>query len=226
MPVYNEEASVRKVVFEWFDGIACCEQNFVFLAMDDGSRDQTLKILNELQSKLGKRLLISTHTNRGHGQTCLEGYRKAGELGADWIMQIDSDGQCDPQYFHKLWKLRTAAQVIYGVRKNRDDGFRRVVASEILRWSILLRFGTWIADPNVPYRLMRTAEIIPLVERIPSSFHLANVALALLCAKKGLMTNTVPIRFLERYGGEPTVPFGNFASKALELFQQLGRLLK
>lgn len=224
MPVYNEEASVRKVAKEWFEEISCWEESFVFLAVDDGSTDRTPSILARLSEQLGPRLRVLRKPNGGHGQACLFGYREAAALGAEWIMQIDSDGQCDPQYFHRLWRLRGQADLVYGVRRRRDDGFRRVLASAVLRWSLFLRFGCFLADANVPYRLMRTKAVLPRVERIPASFDLANIALAFLCAREGVPTRHVPIRFLERYGGEPKVRMANFATKAGQLFRQLGGL--
>lgn len=224
MPVYNEEASVRKVVKEWFEEVSCWEENFLFLALDDGSTDHTPAILERLAGQLGSRFRILRKTNSGHGQTCIEGYRKAAELDAEWIMQIDSDGQCDPQYFHRLWRERGEADVVYGVRRRRDDGWRRMIASAVLRWALFARLGILVPDANVPYRLMRTSAVMPLVERIPKDFSLGNIALACLCAKAHLRTRHVPIRFGERYGGEPSVPLSKFAVKAFELFWQIRRL--
>ena len=48
MPVYNEQASVRKAVGEWFNEVENWTENFVFLAIDDGSRDETLRVPNRL----------------------------------------------------------------------------------------------------------------------------------------------------------------------------------
>lgn len=49
MPVYNEQASIRKVVREWFEEIQNWTENFVFLVIDDGSKDRTLDILQTLR---------------------------------------------------------------------------------------------------------------------------------------------------------------------------------
>ena len=56
-------------------------------------------------------------------------------------------------------------------------------------------------------------------------FFLANVALAaLLVADSTIRHGAVPIRFLERFGGEPSVPFSKFAGKGLELVGQLKQI--
>lgn len=226
MPVFNEQASVRKVVTEWFSEIQNWTEDFVFLALDDGSQDNTRQVLEKLRDQLGLRLEIVSRSNRGHGQTCLEGYRTALERGIPWVFQIDSDGQCDPQYFFRFWRLREKCDVIYGVRKKRDDGWRRVVASRVLRITLALTCGVNCVDANVPYRLMRTESLRDVLNRIPADFFLANVALAVLLRREGKASEgRVPIRFRERYGGEPSVALGKFGSKAGELVRQLRALL-
>lgn len=221
MPVYNEQASVCKVVMEWFMELENWTENFVFLAINDGSKDGTLHILRRLREKLGPRLEIVDRENRGHGQSCIQGYKTAIERGVPYVLQIDSDGQCDPQFFFRFWRMRERFDVIYGKRKRRDDGIRRVIASMVLR-SVLLSFcGVNCVDANVPYRLMKMSSCAAAIGKIPASFFLANVALAVLLRKTpGISQGVVNIRFRERYGGEPSVPFSRFATRAKELVNQ------
>ncbi|MGE9269161.1 MAG: glycosyltransferase family 2 protein [Verrucomicrobiales bacterium] len=224
MPVFNEEASVRKVVTEWFPVLDRVVGSFVLLAIDDGSSDGTPDCLRELKEELGAKFEWIRRGNRGHGQTCLEGYRCAMERGIPFVHQIDSDGQCDPVYFEEFWSRREDFEVIYG-RRIRADGFRRVVASGVLRVALQVLAGVSCVDPNVPYRLMQTRACGSAIQAIPRDFFLANVALAVVLRRtSGLRHGSVPIRFLPRYGGEPSVPFSKFAVKAVELFRQLRSL--
>jgi glycosyltransferase involved in cell wall biosynthesis len=226
LPVYNEQASVRKVVMEFFEEIENWTERFVFLALDDGSTDNTPAVLARLQTQLGPRFEVLRHANRGHGQTCLAGYREAAARGIPLILQIDSDGQCDPQYFFRFWRLRDRADVIYGSRTRRDDGIRRVVASFVLRFFLLIAFRVNCVDANVPYRLMKTEKIAPLVDRIGPEFNLANIGLAVALRRaQGIVQARVPIRFRERYGGEPSVKLSLFGRKAMELFRNIRQML-
>jgi glycosyltransferase involved in cell wall biosynthesis len=217
LPVFNEQASVRKVVLEWFQEIENWTENFSFLCFNDGSNDDTHKILKRLNEQLGSRLEVLNHTNRGHGQTCLTGYRLACERHIPHVLQIDSDGQCDPQYFFRFWRLREKFDVIYGIRARRDDGWRRVLASLILKTVLLANQRVHCADANVPYRLIRTEKLLPIIKKIPTDFFLANVALAVLLKKARWTHHHIPIRFRERYGGEPSVKLGKFTEKAFQL---------
>jgi dolichol-phosphate mannosyltransferase len=225
MPVYNEEASVGAVVGEWMPVLEALGERFVLLALDDGSRDGTVDVLRALQLRFPDRLVVSSHANRGHGQTCLEGYRHASALGASFVLQIDSDGQCDPRFLQELWRLRHGSTVIYGVRTRREDGVIRMAMSRALRALLHLRFGVDCRDANVPYRMMRTAAVIEAVNAIPASFDLANVALAALLASSGCTQSHVPITFRRRHGGRPSVSWPAFAGKALALYRDLAALL-
>lgn len=226
MPVYNEQASVRKVVTEFFSEIENWTERFVFLALDDGSADETPRVLNRLREQLGPRFEIIRHTNRGHGQTCLAGYRAAIERGIPFVLQIDSDGQCDPQYFFRFWRLREKTDVIYGLRTRRDDGMRRMIASMVVRMLLLGAFGVICLDSNVPYRLMRTEKLQPLLDRVPADFSLANIGLAVMMRRDPAWRHAyVPIHFRERYGGEPSVKLTLFGRKAVQLYMDIRRML-
>lgn len=224
MPAYNEQESVRKVVLEWFAELECWTDRFVFLAIDDGSLDGTHHALECLRDRLGPRFELLRHGNRGHGQSCLVGYRMACERGIPWVLQIDSDGQCDPQFFHRFWRDRSRYDVIYGHRWRRDDGVRRMIASMVLKATLAFSCRTWCRDANVPYRLMQTHRLLTVLDTIPQEFVLANVALAVQLRRHGWNEGCVPIRFRDRYAGTPSVRLGQFGCKARQLVQQLQAL--
>jgi dolichol-phosphate mannosyltransferase len=227
IPVYNEEASIKKVILEWVTELDGWMDEFRILVVDDGSTDKTPAILKSLSERFPRQVEVLTKANAGHGQACLTGYREAAARGAEFVLQIDSDGQCDPQYFHRLWRMRERFDVIYGVRKRRDDGWRRVFASFVLKIFLLVLFQKHCRDSNVPYRLMRVERARPAWEKIGPEFNLVNIALSLILeADPKVRAGYVPIRFRERYGGEPKVKVGQFYKRALELRGQLAHLLR
>jgi len=223
IPVFNEQASIVRVIDEWFPVLEQEVGNFTLLAIDDGSSDETGVILQSMTTELGERFQIISRPNRGHGQTCLEGYRIALERNIPFVLQIDSDGQSDPRHFTHFWNLRHRFDVIYG-KRTRQDGFRRILASAILRALLRLLAGVDCVDANVPYRLMNTVACGGGIQRVPSNVFLANIALAVILRKNpSIRHGEVPIGFPPRHGGEPSVPFLKFAAKGIELFQQMKR---
>jgi Glycosyltransferases involved in cell wall biogenesis len=221
MPVYNEATAIRGVVEEWLPVLGGIRG--VLLVMDDGSTDGTSEILRELQQRHADRMEVIRHANRGHGQTVLEGYRTACDRGVEFVFQIDSDGQCDPKFFPEVWRLRKDFDVIYGRRVVRQDGWKRKVATWVVRLAVFCSTGVICEDANTPYRLMRAERLPDVVKRIPPTFDLANIALAVELKRARWRHASVPIVFRPRLAGESKVPFSRFVFKAFELVGDLVR---
>ena len=224
LPIYNEQVSLPLVVRDWFATLDRHAPDFLLLAIDDGSNDGTKRILDSLATECGDRLEVVSRPNRGHGQTCIEGYRVALDRKIRFILQIDSDGQSDPRYFAEFWKAREEHDVIYG-KRSRQDGLRRIFASCVLR--VLLRLLTRVdcVDANVPYRLMNSSACADGIRSISPEFFLANIALAVALKRNpAIRHGRIDITFPSRIGGEASVPFSKFAIKAIELFRQLKTL--
>jgi dolichol-phosphate mannosyltransferase len=223
VPVYNEEDAIAPVLSEWRAELARTvgDGRFLILVVDDGSTDSTPERL----AALGwPELRVHRHANRGHGQSCLVGYIEASRMGAIHVFQIDSDGQCDPAGFARVWELRGRAASVYGRRTSRDDGMARRFISGVLRASLKIARRTRLNDTNVPFRLYRAPLAAAAAARIPADFSLANIAMALLLEPEGFLE--VPIHFRDRVGGHPTVRLWGFVPKALRLHRDLFRLGK
>ncbi len=216
IPVYNEQECIVSVLEEWRAAISGSVSKFIIIVVDDGSTDSTperLKALNWPELRLHR------HANRGHGQSCLVGYQLAADLGAAHVFQIDSDGQCDPTAFTRIWSRRAEAPAIYGRRRNRDDGVARQIISFVLKCMLKLSWHTRLNDANVPYRLYKTDVVAKTASRVPSTFDLANIGLALLMEPLGFVEEPIPFR--DRLGGHPSVRWLGFAKKAKRLIKDL-----
>jgi dolichol-phosphate mannosyltransferase len=219
MPVYNEEEALPLVVNAWIPQLRKLLPNFTLLILNDGSKDKTWQILEYLQATYAEIKAIDK-PNSGHGQTCIYGYNYSLQQGADWIFQIDSDGQCDPMFFEKLLAQTTKHKAVYGFRMNRDDGFQRFLVSRVVSFFVFFATNYWIRDANVPYRLMHRSTLEKFAKEIPSDFHLSNILLAVL-QKKYFGIKWVNIHFRDRCGGTPSVKTSLFAKHGLTLFKQL-----
>jgi dolichol-phosphate mannosyltransferase len=219
VPVYNEEETIIPVLEEWRSELAKHTSSLGIIVINDGSTDGTASSLASLD---WPELHVHTHTNRGHGQSCLAGYQLAAALRAQFVFQIDSDGQCDPAGFPGVWNRRAESVAIYGRRTSRDDGWSRKLITRVLRFSLKWIYRTRLNDTNVPFRLYPAALASETAGRIPESFELANIAMALLLEPRGYQE--VPIHFRDRAGGHASVRWTGFIKKALRLFRDLKHL--
>lgn len=226
MPVYNESENICRVVAEWCDAFRTLEIRYTFLLIDDGSVDKTLSLLGEMEA--GREdLVVVTKPNSGHGRSCRLGYNLCAGSGVPWVLQIDSDGQCDPRYFREFWEKRKGADCVFGVRTKRDDGWARSLTSKICRWSATLLCGVDLVDPNVPYRLLRREVLQGALKFIPSGFDIHNVALTFVLKKKGNKRwEYVPICFRKRQGSSNSINLVNVAQLGFAMLFDLLKLRK
>src|SRR5688500_17715441 len=146
MPIYNEQASIGAVVREWKDCLEKVAPDHRILILNDGSKDNTAQVLAELAASVPGVEVINK-PNSGHGRTCIMGYGEAIKRGARWVFQIDSDGQCDPQYFASAWQKRQESIAVFGKRTDRDDGMARKVISYFCRLATHIATGVPVRDP-------------------------------------------------------------------------------
>lgn len=227
MPIYNEEASVSAVIREWFDCLRIVCPNFTLFAINDGSEDRTSSILALLAKELGPRLRILTKINSGHGMSCREGYELALENGAEWIFQTDSDGQCDPAFFDTLFRSRWQYDCVFGYRRSRDDGMGRRFVSWCCRFLVWLVSGSYLKDPNVPYRLMRASALRKALRQVPEDIDLQNIGLAVaLNQQPHVRWKNYPIHFRARRGGKSSINYTRIVGAGMQLLRDLSRIVR
>lgn len=204
IPAYNEQDNIRQVVDGWYKVVDTHGEDSRLVVVDDGSRDDTYKILKELEKDHPK-LTALTKANSGHGATLLFGYRYALENGADYVFQTDSDGQTLPSEFEPFWIARTRYDITIGYRNKRRDGFFRIFVTRILRLVVYICFKTYILDANTPYRIMSADTLKENLRYIPEDFFLSNVALSAIYKKRRQKVHFIPISFRPRQGGTNSV---------------------
>ncbi|MBR9683464.1 glycosyltransferase family 2 protein [Candidatus Woesearchaeota archaeon] len=95
IPAYNEEETIGQVIEQIPRN---CAKKVQVLVIDDGSRDRTV----EVAKKAGADKIISHNTNLGLGAAFKNGIDEALKMGADIIVNIDADGQFNPQDIAKI----------------------------------------------------------------------------------------------------------------------------
>ena len=223
MPAYNEEANIATVAREWHSVVAKISPSSRLVIFNDGSKDQTLNKLRQLESELPQ-LIGVDKPNSGHGATVQYAYRYALENGADYIFQTDSDGQTLPLEFDAFWEKRHDYDAIIGHRKGRQDGFSRILVTKVLKWVIRFIFKETITDANTPFRLMSREVLTKYIDTIPKDYNLSNVLLTVRFVKGKAKVLFIPITFRPRQGGVNSINFRRITKigkQAVKDFRQL-----
>lgn len=144
LPMYNEEKSIALLQRETRE-----DRVFdVIIAVDDGSKDETLRRLHEWKDSEPRLSIVSYSPNRGLPGAITEGFVHALEYGADIIVTMDADAS---------HPVSVAASMIDQVRK----GYDIVIASRhaegasesgLSVWRMLLSWGASLLMRNI-YRI-------------------------------------------------------------------------
>ena len=141
VPFYNESKNLKFFMNEWNKYLRIFDKMKIkldFFFFDDGSSDDSTEIIKKKSKKI--KFQIIHKKNSGHGDTCRYGYNLIIKKYKyfDYILQIDSDNQCDPKYLIKICQIinKKNYEFIFGYRSRRQDGFVRIILSRILSLTI------------------------------------------------------------------------------------------
>lgn len=144
VPLYNEEENIPTLYEKLKENLDPLEKEYEILFVDDGSTDRTLSILEEIQSKDKRVIILSLRRNFGQTAAFAAGFDFA---RGDVIVTMDGDLQNDPADIHKLLELIKDNDLVSGWRKNRKDPFfSRRLPSLMANWLISNVTGVKLHD--------------------------------------------------------------------------------
>jgi len=206
IPAYNEEACIESVILHWIEGISSFipKDQFKILVINDGSKDQTGKLLDEISGD-HPNLIAKHQLNGGHGNAVVNGYKMALELHPAYVFQTDSDDQFIPEDFQKFWVKRHESQFILGHRLVRHDDPFRLIITRILKYSLVFFMGHTSMMPIFHFDYLKLA-FEKLLAALPTPTPFApNIFLSVLAKKSGENLFNIPVTHKERETGEVSI---------------------
>ncbi|OFW56662.1 MAG: hypothetical protein A2V52_01965 [Actinobacteria bacterium RBG_19FT_COMBO_54_7] len=151
-PCYNDAATLEKVVEKALSVLSRISDDFEVIVVDDGSRDGSRAIANELAARHPEVRVVHHEQNRGYGGALKTGIKSSSK---DWVFYTDSDGQYDVEDLLKLQPLTGQGDVINGYKAGRNDPWYRVILGSMYNFFIHRMFAIPIRDVDCDFRLMR-----------------------------------------------------------------------
>lgn len=217
IPVYNEEGSIGAVLREWLDLLRRIKVDFQLQVYNDGSKDNTLKIISEYAAG-NREIIVHDKPNTGHGNTLLSGYRE--NSGNEWILQIDSDNEISAEHFVKLWREKDNYDLLIAARIKRKSSFARRMVSCLCRLTVHIFYGKGISDINCPYRLMRGAKFRDAFWEIPDNTFAPNVIISAVACLKKYRVFELAVPHNRRMAGEVSIKSRSLIGISLKSFWQ------
>ncbi len=193
IPTYNNQKTLSSVI----DGILQYTDRIIII--NDGSTDATARILLDYENKNVQ--VITFSENKGKGLALRKGFSKAKELGYDYLITIDSDGQhfSDdiPIFLKELEKQKSnQSLVLIGSRNMNDPSVpgKSSFGNKFSNFWFYIETGIKLEDTQSGFRLYPIKEIKKL-RLFTTKFEL-EIEVIVKLAWKGIEVRNVPIQVL------------------------------
>lgn len=172
----------------------------VCLVVDDGSRDRTAEIAAQSGA-----LVARLPFNLGVGGAMRVGFKYGLANGFQNVVQIDADGQHDPQDLPALLEALDVADIVIGARfagKGSYDvrGPRRW-AMTLLAGALSRTAGTRLTDTTSGYRAAGPRAVRLFAEHYPAEYLGDTVESLVIASRAGCVIRQVPVSMRARSGG-------------------------
>jgi len=154
-PAYNEAAGIVSVLEDW---VAFARRagfpEFEIVVCNDGSKDDTGKLLDELAARIAEIKPVHHAVNRGAAAALMTAIQ---ETRGDWVLLTDSDGQFPIEAVDSLWAaiVRENADAAIGIRRAKSDTAFARFGSYASSMVCNLIYGRRVADFNSVFKLIR-----------------------------------------------------------------------
>jgi glycosyltransferase involved in cell wall biosynthesis len=152
-PAYNDAGTIGSLVIAAHRTAQTLTPDFEILVINDGSRDGTADIIDELARTYPEVRAIHHPRNRGYGGALRTGFREARK---DVVFYTDGDGQYDPAELTLLWsRMADDVDLVNGYKISRSDPMHRVIIGRVYHHTVKLLFGLRVRDVDCDFRLLR-----------------------------------------------------------------------
>ena len=200
IPAYNEEENIERTV----NAIQKSAQGFDYVIINDCSTDNTRKICEEKEFNI-----VNLPINLGIGGAVQTGYKYAYENGYDVAVQVDGDGQHDPEFLNTMadYLIEHQVDMVIGSRFIEKKGFQSSITRRmgIQFFSKLIKVltGKKITDPTSGLRMIGRNVMEIFSEDYPRDYPEPESIVAVL--RKNMKIEEIPEVMLERQGGVSSI---------------------
>ena len=200
LPAYNEEAVIADTVGKCVETLSVIAPDYEIIVVDDGSRDRTGAIADELAASNPRIRVVHNRPNRGYGGALIAGFDA---VSKDLTFFMDADGQFDIRDLAKLLELREQGyRAVLGYRHRRRDGALRHLNA--WGWNLLvsLLFGLHVRDVDCAFKVYDT-ELVRLLG-VHSEGAMVNTEMLVKLNLMGVTYVETPVQHLPRLHGSAT----------------------
>lgn len=199
LPAHNEEENIRIVVDQALEVLPKYAGAFEIVVVNDGSRDGTRQILDELAAAHPEVRPIHHDVNRGYGGALVSGFNAT---SGDYVMFMDSDRQFDLNDLALLAPFIGSSDIVAGFRRERNDPLHRRVNAEVFNTVVRALYGVHMRDIDCAFKVFR-GDLLRSIT-LTSSGALINTEMQAKLRRKGATLQQVAVHHYPRVAGTAT----------------------
>ena len=204
IPTYNEASNIKTVIG---DVLNCGVSDIEVLVVDDNSPDGTYKIVEEISKTNPKVHLLLRKEFKGRGYAGKDGFLKAVEMGAKYVVEMDGDGSHDPKYIKNFRAAIENCDVVIGSRyvnggKDEERTLLRKLISNFSRRYLSFVLGVKIQDPTSGYRMFKSEVLKTFANNLAANDPFIVSEVLYYLRKNKFIIKEEPIEFLSRISGQ------------------------
>lgn len=210
VPLFNEEESLQKLTNEIKKVFVDISPDYEILFIDDGSSDNSLKVIKDIAKNNNRIRYISFRKNYGKSAALNVGFK---HVNGDVVVTMDADLQDDPNEIPNLLKeLQKGYDLVSGWKKHRHDPFVKKYSSRFFNWVTKLMSRINIHDFNCGLKAYRR-EVVKKIE-IQGELHRY---IPVLADWKGFKISEVAVKHHPRRYGKTKFGISRFFKGFIDL---------
>jgi glycosyltransferase involved in cell wall biosynthesis len=202
-PAHNEEANIEGLVGDALESLSAVAETFEVIGVDDGSRDHTPSLADELAAAHPDIVRAVHHpTNLGYGAALRSGF---GAARYELVAFTDGDRQFRVEDLARLTERLVAGDapdVVVGYRIRRADPIVRTIYARLYRLANRIFFGLQVTDVDCACKLFRREALDGV--RVESEGAFFSAELLIKLQAKGRTVAEVGVPHYPRTAGSPT----------------------
>ncbi|WP_090229650.1 glycosyltransferase [Lutibacter maritimus] len=193
VPVFNEEENLKRVEQELTNYIKIATKKTKILFVNDGSKDKSQELIEEICTNNSDFSFISFEKNCGLSAAIAAGFK---HTETELVGYIDSDLQTAPEDFNLLLAEIENYELVTGVRANRKDSFVKNMSSTIANGIRRAFTHDGMDDTGCPLKVIKT----DFAKNIPMFKGLHRFLPAMILLQNGSIKQ-IPVQHFPRIAG-------------------------
>ena len=201
-PAHNEAENIGKLVAEALEVLPNLADEYEVIAVDDGSKDATPHLADELAAAHPQVRVVHHEVNKGYGAALRSGFRAA---LYDLVCFLDGDRQFKVEDIARLLDRMAGPDnpdVVVGYRIKRADPFIRTAYARAYRLALRIFYGLGVRDVDCACKLFKRAALEGV--RLESGGAFLSAELLIKLKQRGRAIAETGVPHYPRTAGSPT----------------------